>query len=80
MLGFYDDFKVTELRASAPSAASKLRDAAAWWSLLLDEDKRRLRARSSSAVGKCLRGSALRKNGLAFLQESDEVRMTLVDW
>ena len=25
-------------------------------------------------------GSALQKNGLAFLQELDEVRMTLVDW
>ena len=25
-------------------------------------------------------GSALQKNGLAFLQESDEVGMTLVDW
>ena len=25
-------------------------------------------------------GSALRKNGLAFLQELDEVGMTLVDW
>ena len=39
VLGFYDDFKVTELRASASSAAASLRDAAAWWSLLLDEDK-----------------------------------------
>ena len=25
-------------------------------------------------------GSAVQKNGLAFLQESDEVGMTLVDW
>ena len=25
-------------------------------------------------------GSALQKNGSAFLQELDEVRMTLVDW
>ena len=25
-------------------------------------------------------GSAIRKNGLAFLQVSDEVGMTLVDW
>ena len=39
MLGFYDDFKVTKLQASAPSTAASLRDAAAWWDLLLDEEK-----------------------------------------
>ena len=34
----------------------------------------------SQLLGNLLCGSALQKNGLAFLQDLDDVGMTLVDW